>query len=137
MKKGLIDPRIAVVLLITAVIGIVVLDSFVAPITGLSGQSELMNLTVEEYKAPLRQPITDVIVYNNTDCMTDVLIENVDYIVDTPFNGNITGAGAVSGPIGNALEFSKLDSVVMEETTIKGSLTENITIIGWVKPKNI
>lgn len=137
MEKGFMAAFI-VVLVIGAVIGLVMLTDIVKPLTHYTDTSgELMNLTGNGYLKPSTTAIDSVAVFNDTNCTSNQLVENSDYMIDLPYNGDITGAEPTTGPVGSALEFGDGDSVVMEETNSKANLEGDLTIIGWVKPTNL
>ena len=130
MKKGNVAAFL-VVTVIAAVIGVVVLAGIIEPLTSYTDTtSELMNLTGNGYLKPNISPLSGVAVYNDTNCTDNKLVENIDYLIDRPYNGDITGATPSNG----GLSFVDGDKVVVPITGTKADLTGNITIIGFVKP---
>ena len=137
MKRGFV-PAMMVIGVITALIGLVVLTGIIEPMTTYSPtEGELMNLTGDGYLTPSISQFDSVRVFNNTDCVSDELVELTDYLVDTPYNGGMNNIQPVTGSVGNAITLEEGSYVVMETTTTKADLTGNLTIIGWVNPQDI
>lgn len=132
----MVDIKIALILLLTAILAIIILDSVIAPITQASDFTEFPNLTSVFFTPLNNQPAGQVRVFNDTACSAQELTNGVDFIIDKPFNGAISGASVIPAPLGNGLQFSDGNSV---EITTSGSIdfTGNHTIIGWVKPTGL
>ena len=140
MRKG----NIALLLggtVVAAVILLVLLNSIVTPMTDYTGEGgELMNLTGLGYLHPSAPQFDNVEVYNDTNCTTNQLVENNDFIVDKPYNGAMSGgAESVSGGTlgGNTLDTGNDGVVEITNSEKVAQMSGNFTIIGWVNPSNL
>lgn len=137
MEKGY-APAMFVIMLIGVVVMLVVLGGITKPLTTYTAPSyTLANLTGLGYLGIPQPDHSGLKVYNDTNCSTNLLSPNTDYVIDVPYNGDITGATPITGPNGNAISFAENDTVVMHGTGAVADITGDITIIGWVKPKGV
>ena len=129
MEKGNIGVIVAGVAMV-AVILLVLLSNLTEPMTKYTdSDSSLMNITGQGYTSPPVAQFDTIHIFNDTNCTTNELTEGTDYVVDTPYNGQLNGAVAQGGNV----EFTDGDSMVVPLTSDKADLNNNLTIIGVVK----